>query len=96
MCWNGTEGSRVASTRFPGGTSNFEPGIPALAGEQYLILSNYSSQTMNLPLNFFGTADVSCTSVIVVTVNDATICPGDNATLTASGATDYVWSPVDN
>ena len=34
-----------------------------------------------------------CTSVIVVTVNDATICPGDNATLTASGATDYVWSP---
>ena len=61
--------------------SNFEPGIPAIAGEQYLIcLSNYSSQTMNLPLNFFGTADVSCTSVIVVTVNDATICPGDNAT----------------
>ena len=36
---------------------------------------------------------MSCTSVIVVTVNDATICPGDNATLTASGATDYVWSP---
>ena len=29
----------------------------------------------------------------MVTVNDATICPGDNATLTASGATDYVWSP---
>ncbi|MGB1647363.1 MAG: hypothetical protein ACPG9I_08720, partial [Crocinitomicaceae bacterium] len=95
--WNGMcEGfTGVASTLPPGGDpSNFEPGIPALAGEQYLIcLSNYSSQTMNLPLNFFGTADVSCTSVIVVTVNDATICPGDNATLTASGATDYVWSP---
>ena len=95
--WNGMcEGfTGVASTLPPGGDpSNFEPGIPALAGEQYLIcLSNYSSQTMNLPLNFFGTADVSCTSVIVVTVNDITICPGDNATLTASGATDYVWSP---
>ncbi|MDG2152526.1 MAG: hypothetical protein P8K10_01170, partial [Crocinitomicaceae bacterium] len=95
--WNGMcEGfTGVASTLPPGGeTSNFEPGVPANAGEQYLIcLSNYSSQTMNLPLNFFGTADVSCTSVIVVTVNDATICPGDNATLTATGATDYVWSP---
>ncbi len=95
--WNGAcEGFTGIATPLPpgGANSNFEPELPVNAGEQYLIcLSNYSSQTSTIPLDFFGTANVSCTAVLVITVNDATICPGDSVTLTASGATDYTWSP---
>ena len=94
--WNGQcEGfTGVANTLPPGGAgSNFEPALNVNAGEQYLVcLSNYSSQTTTLPLNFFGTADVTCEAVLPITVNDATICPGDNAVLTATGATDYLWA----
>jgi hypothetical protein len=90
----------VADNLPPGGSSgNFEPGLPVVAGEQYLIcLSNYSSQSTNLPLNFFGSADVSCTSVLIVDADNVTICPGDDATLTASvpgstGTITYDWEP---
>ena len=94
--WNGQcEGfTGIANTLPPGGAgSNFEPALNVNAGEQYLVcLSNYSSQTTTLPLNFFGTADVSCEAVLPIAVNDVTICPGDNAVLTATGATDYLWA----
>ena len=77
-----------------GDPSNFEPELIVAAGEQYVVcLSNYSSQSTTVPLNFFGTATVSCNTVIPITVNGGTICPGDSITLTASGATSYVWSP---
>ena len=36
---------------------------------------------------------ILCCTVIPITVNSGTICPGDSITLTASGATTYVWSP---
>lgn len=95
--WNGQcEGFTGIATSLPlgGATSNFEPGLNVLAGEQYLIcLSNYSSQSTNLPLNFFGSAGVTCSGVVPITVNNETICPGDQTTLTATGATSYVWSP---
>jgi gliding motility-associated-like protein len=35
---------------------------------------------------------VTVVASVTVTVNNATICNGQNATLTASGATDYIWS----
>ncbi len=77
-----------------GDPSNFEPELIVAAGEQYIVcLSNYSSQTTTVPLNFFGTASVSCNTVIPITVNGGTICPGDSITLTASGANTYIWSP---
>lgn len=45
-----------------GFATNFEPDLNVTAGQQYLIcFSNYSSATTNVPLNFFGTANVSCT-----------------------------------
>jgi len=95
--WNGMCESftGIADPLPPGGeASNFEPEINVLAGQQYLVcLSNYSSQTTTVPLDFFGTASVSCTTVIPITVNNGTICPGDSITLTASGATTYIWSP---
>ena len=97
--WNGAcEGyTGIASPLPPGGDpSNFEPPLTVTAGQQYLLcLSNFSSQTTNVPLNFFGTANVSCNTVLPVTINNTTICPGGSATLTATvtGATSYLWSP---
>ncbi len=45
-----------------GVAGNFEPEIMAGANTQYVILfSNWSSAQTSLPLNFFGTADISCT-----------------------------------
>ncbi|MBM3430984.1 MAG: hypothetical protein FJX99_08380, partial [Bacteroidetes bacterium] len=97
--WNGAcEGFTGIASPLPAGgdPSNFEPPLNVTAGQQYLLcLSNYSSQTTNVPLNFFGTANVSCNTVLPVTINNATICPGQSATLTATvtGATSYLWSP---
>jgi gliding motility-associated-like protein len=96
--WNGACESftGVSTPPPPGGDpNNFEPELIVTAGQQFLIcLSNYSSQSTVLPLNFFGTANVSCTAVQPVTVNNVTICPGQTATLTANspGATSFTWS----
>jgi len=48
--------------------------------------------------NIFGCTNTAVSTVTVspnptVTVNSATICSGQNATLTASGASTYVWNP---
>jgi len=97
--WNGMcEGFTGISTPPPAGgdPSNFEPELNVTAGQQYLLcLSNYSSQTTNLPLNFYGSANVSCNPVLPITVNSTTICPGQSTTLTANapGATSFSWSP---
>lgn len=97
--WNGLcEGFTGISTPPPAGgeQNNFEPELNVIVGQQYLLcLSNYSSQTTNLPLNFFGTANISCNPVLPITVNSSTICPGQSATLTANapGATAFSWSP---
>ncbi len=78
--WNGAcEGFTGIANPLPAGgdASNFEPPLNVTAGQQYLLcLSNYSSQTTTVPLNFFGTANVSCNPVLPVTVNSTTICPG--------------------
>ncbi|OFX55436.1 MAG: hypothetical protein A2046_12515 [Bacteroidetes bacterium GWA2_30_7] len=43
---------------------NFEPALPVVCGEQYIIcFSNYSSAITNVPLQFSGTAVVECTSL---------------------------------
>ncbi|MDQ3046853.1 MAG: hypothetical protein M3R27_04835, partial [Bacteroidota bacterium] len=98
--WNGAcNGFTGMASPLPAGgdISNFQPPINVTCGQQYLIcLSNYSSLSTTLPLNFFGTATVSCVIVSPTTVNNATICAGQSATLTASatGATSYSWSPA--
>ena len=95
--WNGfCEGFTGVATPLPpgGDASNFEPEINVVCGQQYLIcLSNFSSATTSVPLNFFGTAQVSCGIFTPITVNNATICPGETATLTATGGNTYSWSP---
>jgi gliding motility-associated-like protein len=67
--------------------ADFEYGINVTAGQQFILMfSNYSSQVSNVPLNFFGTAQVTCGSG-----SDAQICAGETATLTASGGVSYIW-----
>jgi hypothetical protein len=96
--WNGfCESYTGLATPVPllGDASNFEPELNVTCGQRFLIcLSNYSSQSTSLPLNFFGTASISCTTVSPVTVNSATICAGQSATLTATGANTYTWTPA--
>lgn len=67
--WNGTgAGFTGIGTPVPAGgaASNFEPEVNAPANSQYLIcFSNWSSAVTNLPLNFFGSAGISCTPLHV-------------------------------
>lgn len=63
--WNGVSsgGTGLESGTLPAGAdaSNFEPGFPVLAGEQYIIcFSNWSSVTTIVPLEFTGTAVIGC------------------------------------
>lgn len=61
--WANFGGTGLASTIPAGGDpGNYEPPLSVVAGQQYVIcFSNYSSATSNVPLNFGGTATVSCT-----------------------------------
>src|SRR5574343_172724 len=95
--WHGAcESFTGMATPLPtgGDASNFEPELNVTCGQKFLIcLSNYSSQSTSLPLSFFGTATISCSTFTPITVNNATICPGNSATLTATGGNTYTWSP---
>lgn len=53
----------MATTAPPGGTqTNFQPTMNVNAGDQFVIcFSNYSSALTSVPLDFFGSADISCT-----------------------------------
>ncbi|MCH2234538.1 MAG: PKD domain-containing protein [Crocinitomicaceae bacterium] len=82
-------------TALPAGAdqSDFEDAMNVSCGDQYIIcFSNFSSAVTTVPLNFFGTASISCTTFIPITVNDTTICPGSCATLTAEGGDTYTWA----
>ncbi|PCH97857.1 MAG: hypothetical protein COB85_02365, partial [Bacteroidetes bacterium] len=98
--WNGvnTGGTGLASTVPVGGnSSNYEPPLPVICGESYIIcFSNYSSVTTNVPLEFYGTASVICDPpdiVVSVIPPNPTICAGESVVLTGSGADMYIWSP---
>jgi hypothetical protein len=67
--WNGVSygGTGLAAGTPPGGDpTNYEPPLNVLAGQQYLIcFSNWSSVTTSVPLEFGGTATVSCTPIVL-------------------------------
>lgn len=67
--WNNADngGTGLAATPPVGGdTGNYEPPLNVNAGEIYIIcFSNYSSVTTSVPLQFGGTATVSCTPLPV-------------------------------
>ena len=104
--WNGAcEGFTGMATILPPGASptNFEAALNATVGQQYLIcMSNYSSLNVTLPLSFpdpsiNGNVNISCTPVLPLTVNNASICPGESVILTANipgnpSTVSYSWS----
>ncbi len=65
-----------------------------------------ANPTTTTSYNVTGTSAAGCTATATanvtvlplpnVTVNNATICPGATATLTASGANTYTWTPATN
>ncbi|NBV14255.1 MAG: hypothetical protein EBS07_09335, partial [Sphingobacteriia bacterium] len=80
-----------------GNATNFEPPLPVLCNEQYLIcFSNFSSVTTNVPLNFFGSAQVVCNPITVLNLSAQPnrICQGGSTVLNASGLVSYTWSPA--
>lgn len=71
--WNGVDngGTGLADIIPSGGdATNFEPSLPVVAGEVYIIcFSNYSSIQTSVPLDFGGTAVVSCSPLPVELIN---------------------------
>jgi gliding motility-associated-like protein len=101
-CWNSfcSGGTGLASAaNLPAGGHSADYGAPlnVNCGDKFILcFSNFSSVTTGVPLNFFGTANVSCSPVGgAITPNSATICPGASATLsvTPSPGTTYTWMP---
>ena len=84
--WNGTcngnTGMAAAGNLPPNGSpSSYQPPLNVVAGQSYLLcLSNYSFTNQNVNLNFFGSANVSCS----VSAPDQTICQGSSATVNIS------------
>lgn len=96
--WNGACGgyTGIASTPpthpvtgVPGSPFDFQPTLNVNAGDQFIVcFSNYSGLTTTVPMDFFGTANVSCNSVVFT-------CPGTPVTLTGpAGGSGYSWSPA--
>jgi hypothetical protein len=72
----------------------------AVGAGTYYIKATYTSggcsidqvQTVVVTINALPTVSIAVTETSGTTANDGTICTGDAATLTASGAATYVWS----
>ncbi|MBI4647216.1 MAG: hypothetical protein HY738_11680 [Bacteroidia bacterium] len=79
--WNAVSygGTGLAATTPPGGNSgNFEPPLPVVCGEQYIIcFSNYSSAVTNVPLQFSGSASVACLPLSCAGTSSCNSSPGD-------------------
>lgn len=101
-CWNSfcSGGTGLASSaNLPAGGHSQDYGAPlnVNCGDKYIIcFSNYSSVSTLVPLNFFGTAVVSCSPLSsTLSINSPTICAGSVATLSvpSSPGTTYTWQP---
>ena len=68
--------------------SDFEYGLNVNAGDQFILcFSNFSNASTAVPLDFFGTAQVTCGSV-----TNPTICFGDTAIIAALDGVAYTWN----
>jgi gliding motility-associated-like protein len=66
---------------------DFENGLNVNAGDQFMVcFSNFSNASTNVPLNFFGTAGVTCGSV-----TNPFICYGETAVIAALDGVSYAW-----
>ena len=87
MCTGITGMANPGNLPAGGDPSDFEMGLNVNAGDQFMIcFSNFSSASTNVPLDFFGTATVSCGNAF-----GATICYGDTATIYAVAGINYTW-----
>lgn len=77
--WNAVPwgGTGMANTLPPGADpGNYAPELPVTAGEQYIIcMSNWSYMTMDVTLDFFGTATVQCGLVLPIELLDFSAVP---------------------
>jgi gliding motility-associated-like protein len=93
-------GNAILSTTATGGTFQWYKDGVAIIGENQPTLN--VTATGNYTLTQITTAGCSSgsyqvagtTAPVVVSVNNASICPGETVTLTASGAGTYTWSPA--
>lgn len=94
--WNAScQGFTGIASTLPLGANqgDFEPTMQVSCGQKFLIcLSNWNALNTVIPVNFYGTAGISCTTINGLQVNSSTICEGQNANLVATGATSYLWS----
>ncbi len=94
--WNATcQGFTGIASTLPLGANqgDFEPTFQVSCGQKFLIcLSNWNALNTVIPVNFFGTAGISCSTINGLEVNSPTICEGQSANLVATGATSYLWS----
>lgn len=101
-CWNnncsgGTGLAAPANIPAGGFPDDFGAPINVNCGDRFILcFSNYSSVNTLVPLNFFGTAVVSCTPLSsTLSIASKSICPGAVATLSvpSSAGTTYTWQP---
>jgi gliding motility-associated-like protein len=81
--WNASSTGGTGMGPIPSGgvAGNYQPSIPVVAGQQYLLLiSNYSSVSTLVSFTSTGTASISCGS-------NAAICAGQSATVSPVGFT---------
>ncbi len=79
--WNAASSGGTGMGPIPSGgnAGNYQPSIPVVAGQQYLLLiSNYSSVSTLVSFTSTGTASISCGS-------SAAICAGQSATVSPVG-----------
>lgn len=98
-----------ASINTPTLTYHWDFGVPGIDDDTsnvadplytYTTTGTFTAQLIVHGSSGCGTTDDTLTTTItvgnppVVTVNDASVCAGQTATLTANGATTYSWSPA--
>lgn len=67
--------------------SDFEYPLTVNAGDQFILcFSNYSSASTNVPLDFFGSAQVTCGST-----TNPTICYGETGEVTVFDGVSWTW-----
>jgi gliding motility-associated-like protein len=94
--WNAScQGFTGVANNLPVGgiAGDFEPGMNVTCGQNFIIcLSNYNSLNTVIPISFFGTAGISCSTITGLSVNSPVICEGQSASIVATGGTNYSWS----
>ncbi|OFY26503.1 MAG: hypothetical protein A2275_10965 [Bacteroidetes bacterium RIFOXYA12_FULL_35_11] len=85
--WNATSSGGTGLSPSYTTNANFEPPLPVLCGEQYIIcFSNYSSALTNVPLQFSGTATVSCLEMTCAGAASCNPNPGSVVNQDCNGA----------